>query len=177
MGYKRLYIWVEGDDDERFFDWVIKAKYFKKYDYLEIIKYKRLKIEEINNFIKSIKSMNANYIYVADINNAPCVTNKRDKIQKEFKNIDRDRIMVVIKEIESWYFAGLDGINCRKLGVARLFNITDNFTKEQFNDMIPKKFDSRIDFMLEILKCFSIEKAKERNKSFKYFIEKYCCKT
>ena len=145
---------------------------------LEIVKYAHLKRGKIDNFFKSIKAMSANYIYVADINNAPCATDKKEKIQKKFKNIDGHRIIVVIKEIESWYLAGLDDINCKKLGV-NPFNITDNtdnITKEQFNDMLPKKFDSRIDFMLEILKCFSIDKAKEKNRSLKYFLEKYNCK-
>ena len=83
---------------------------------------------------------------------------------------------MVIKEIESWYLAGSDDVISRKFGV-RPFNITNTVTKEQFNDMFSKKFASRIDFMIEILKCFSIEKAKEKNRSFRYFIEKYFCKT
>ena len=176
MGLKKLYIWVEGDDDKRFFNGVIKSKFIKKYDSVEIVRYAHLKREKIDNFLKSIKAMSANYIYVADINNAPCVTDKKEKIQKEFKNIDSDRIIVVIKEIESWYLAGSDDVISRKFGV-RPFNITNTVTKEQFNDMFSKKFASRIDFMIEILKCFSIEKAKEKNRSFRYFIEKYFCKT
>jgi len=39
--------------------------------------------------------------------------------------------------------------------------------------LIPKKFTSRIDFMSEILKKFSIEIAKQKNNSFQYFVEKY----
>ena len=119
--------------------------------------------------------MNDEYIYVRDINDSPCVSYKKQKIQDELRNIDKNRIIVVIREIESWYLAGLD-VSSKKFGV-RSFNITNTVTKEQFNDMFSKKFASRIDFMIEILKCFSIEKAKERNKSFKYFIEKYCCET
>ena len=34
---------------------------------------------------------------------------------------------------------------------------TDDLTKEDFNRLIPGKFDSRIDFMFEILKYFSID--------------------
>ena len=119
--------------------------------------------------------MNDEYIYVRDINDSPCVSYKKQKIQDELRNIDKNRIIVVIREIESWYLAGLD-VSSKKFGV-RPFNITDTITKEQFNDMLPTKFDSRIDFILEILKYFSIEKAKERNRSFRYFIEKYCCET
>jgi len=77
----------------------------------------------------------------------------------------------VRKEIESWYLAILDDGKCKEFGVPSFR--TDDVTKEQFNGLIPKKFDSGIDFMREILKSFDIEIAKRKNRSFKYFAEKY----
>ena len=174
MGYKRLYIWVEGNDDAKFFEKVAEQKLRGKYDFVKKIHYAALKKEKINNYLKSIKARYAEYIFVADINTLPCVTAKKQKIQNELKNIDEERIIVVIKEIESWYLAGLDNRASQKLKI-RNCNTTDSITKEQFNSLIPEKFDSRIDFMLEILKIFSIEVAKQKNRSFRYFIEKYNC--
>jgi hypothetical protein len=78
----------------------------------------------------------------------------------------------VIKEIESWYLAGLTDESIQKFKI-RSFKTTDDITKEKFDNSIPKKFDSRIDFMLEILRYFSIEIANQKNKSFKYFDDKY----
>lgn len=118
--------------------------------------------------------MNADYFYVTDINLAPCVTAKKEKVQGKFNNLDENRIIVVIKEIESWYLAGLDDTSSQTFRISSFSNI-NNITKEQFNALIPKNFDSRIDFMLEILKCFSIEIAKQRNKSLRYFLEKHNC--
>jgi len=175
MGYKGLYIFVEGEDDRRFFEKIIAPKLQKKYNFVETIRYATLKKEKIVNFLKSIKVMGAEYIFVADINDSPCVTAKKENIRSELTNIDEERIIVVIKEIESWYLAGLDNIASRKLGI-RTCNVTDDITKELFNSLIPKRYDSRIYFMLEILKNFSIEIAKQKNKSFRYFIEKYNCK-
>lgn len=175
MGYRRLFIWVEGEDDERFFEKIMKPKLQKKYNFIETIRYATLKNEKIDNFLKSIKAMGADYIYVTDINDLPCVSAKKQKIQNKIRNIDGDRIIVVRKEIESWYLAGLDNIGSKKIKICT-FRITDTITKEQFNSLIPKKFDSRIDFMLEILKIFSIDIAKQKNKSFRHCIEKYNCK-
>ena len=78
-------------------------------------------------------------------------------------------------EIESWYLALLDDNACRRFKIrpGKIKN-TAHITKEQFDALIPKKFDSRVDFMVEILECASIESAKQRNTSFKYFIDKYC---
>jgi hypothetical protein len=133
------------------------------------------KIEKIDEFLESIKAMGVDYIYVTDINNSPCATAKKQEVQNKLRNIDEERIIVVIKEIEGWYLAGLiNNIEAEKFKI-HTFSFTDTITKEQFDSLIPKTFDSRIDFMLEILKIFSIEIAKQNNRSFRYCIEKYNC--
>jgi len=174
MEYKRLFILVEGDDDERFFSNITKPSLKEKYTCVKITKHAKLRAIKIRNFLKSIKAMNADYIFVADINRAPCVTEKKRNLQAKISNIDEDRIMVVIKEIEGWYLAGLDDANSHNLGVPP-FSTTDSVTKEQFHALIPKKFGSRIDFMSEILKCFSTGIAQNKNESLRYFVEKYDC--
>jgi hypothetical protein len=173
MEYKRLFIFVEGDDDDRFFQRIIKPKCEEKYDSVTLWKYAQVKDRKCDNFIKSVKAMNADYICAVDINHAPCVTGRKQEIQDKFKNIDEDKIIVIIKEIESWYLAGLDKGSLKNLGITGSFETTDDVAKEQFNGLIPKKFDSRIDFMLELLKGFSIEIAKQKNKTLQYFFEKH----
>jgi len=174
MSYKQLFILIEGDDDERFFLRIVRPIFEKKYDAVVLWKYARAKDTKIDNFLKSIKAMGAEYIFVTDIDFKPCVTAKKQEIQNKVKNIDRDRIIVVIKEIESWYLAGLDSVRCKKLKI-RCLRDTNDITKEQFEALIPNKFNSKINFMLEILNLFSIEIAKQKNKSFRYFIDKYNC--
>ena len=174
MDYKRLYIFVEGKDDKRFFDKIITPLFERKYDQVDVLEYAQLQKEKVSKFLKSIKGMNADYIFVSDIDQEPCVTARKQYIQSKFKEIDKDRIIVVIREIESWYLAVLDDKSSKRLGI-RYSNTTDNVTKEQFNDLIPRKFDSRIDFMQEILKCFNIETGKHRNTSFRYFLDKHNC--
>jgi hypothetical protein len=172
MRYKVLYIFVEGEDDKRLFERFISGGIFRQYNLVKTVTYSNTKKEKINNYLRSIKAMQADYIYLRDINNSPCITDKKQKIQRKFKDINSDKVIVVIKEIESWYLAGLIAKKARSLKI-RPPEATDGVTKEQFNTYIPKKFDSRIDFMLEILKDFSIEVAIKKNKSFRYFVEKY----
>lgn len=176
MGYKGLFIWVEGEDDARFFENIMKPQLQKEYIFVKMIRYATMKREKINNFLKSIKLMGADYICVTDINSSPCVTAKKQKVKNIIRNIDEDRIIIVIKEIESWYLAGLSDIESKKIKI-RTFRITDTITKEQFNNLIPNKYVSRVDFMSEILKKFSIKIAKQKNKSFKYYIKKYNCES
>lgn len=172
MNYKKLYIWVEGEDDKRFFEQIINPMLKNKYDFVETKSYAMMKKEKIDNFLKSIKAMNADYIFITDFNNSPCITARKQVIRNRFKNINDECIIIVMREIEGWYLAGLRDNECKKFKIP-MHESTDRITKEEFDSLIPKKFDSRIDFMLEILKNFSIEIAKQKNGSFRYFIDKH----
>ncbi len=50
---------------------------------------------------------------------------------------------------------------------------TDSLIKEEFNKLYHRKFQSRIDFMLEILKNYSLKTATDKNRSFSYFYHRY----
>jgi hypothetical protein len=156
----------------RFFEQVIKPRFQEKYDWVEVRAYANQTAEYLTKFIKSINAMKADYIFAADINSAPCVTARKEKPHKIFKNLDIDKTLIVIQEIEGWYLAGLDDLSCQKLGPPA-FGTTNSLTKEQFDSLMPKKFTSRIDFIAEILKQFSASIATHKNQSFGYFIKKY----
>ncbi len=116
--------------------------------------------------------MNADYIYVSDVD-GPCVTARKGKIKSQYGELLEDgRIGIVIKVIESWYLGGLNNDDAKKF-TGRTFRTTDNVIKEQFENLISRKFDSKTDFMIEILKFFSIGVAKRKNKSFKYFCDRF----
>ena len=147
--YRLLYIFVEGNDDERFFDRILTKELKKRYTAIKIIKYAHMKKEKVDDYIKSIKGMRADgmradYIYVTDINDSPCITAKKDKVLGRYRNIDGDRILVVVKEIESWYLAGLDDGVCKQLKIDSFSN-TGNITKEQFDALALKRFRFRIE--------------------------------
>jgi len=163
MPYKQLWILVEGDDDERFFE-KIKPALEKKYDCVQpTYKYQQKTDKQIKNFLKSIKAMRSSYFFLRDINRAPCVTAKKNSVRRKYgTRIDVNNVIIVVKEIESWYLAGLNNKARKELGI-RTFHSTDQLTKEDFDNLIPKKFDSRIDFMVEILKRFSIDCTFQKN--------------
>jgi len=173
MQYRRLFVCVEGPDDERFVARIVKPVLEKKYDLVQVVQYAEQKKEKFNNLLRSFRKM-GDYLCLADMNDKPCTTATKQAIQGTFKDIDTDRIVVVIKEIEGWYLAGLDEVGCKQLRIPA-HDTTDHIAKEDFDRLIPKRFDSRIDFMSEILKFFSLEIAKQKNRSFGYFLEKHDC--
>lgn len=169
---KRLFILVEGEDDVRFFGRIIKPLIVPQYDSVEILPYASIKRFKVNNFLKSLSEMKNDYIFVADIDTERSVRDKKQILYHWFSNISGGSIIIVIMEIESWYYAGLTAETLQKFGLPSLPS-TDGLTKEDFNALIPSSFDSRIDFMFEILKSFSPVTAARHNRSFRFFFERY----
>ena len=164
-----LFIFLEGPDDERFFEKIVKPLFQEEYSNVRLWKYSKKKIERRKNFVRSAKAMKADFIYVADINQAVCITSKKEQIMQDI-GIEEDDIIIVVREIEGWYLAGVDA-NVRTLGVSEAGN-TNAVTKEDFNKLIPKR-GSRILFMEKILNDYDIEAARKKNKSLEYFLDKY----
>jgi len=173
--YTRLFILIEGPDDEKFFDRVIKPILIKKYDDVIPYKYAERPKKKIVQLIKSVVRIEgADFICLADINNSPSIAASKQKIQNgKIGNVDKDKIVIVIKEIESWYIAGLDDICCRELGIPSC-DTTDDINKERFNALVSRSKDKlRMSCMSEMLKTFNVLVAKQKNESFNYFYREY----
>ncbi len=170
MSYKTIFVFLEGDDDERFFEKILRPIFKKNYDTVKPHQYSRKDKKWIKKFIHSINRMGADYIYMHDIDNSPCINGKKENLCEKQKTLQKEKLIIVVKEIESWYLAGLR--DEEKL-IDKKIKQTNNIEKESFNRMIPKRFNSRVDFMVEILKNYSVDLARNRNQSFNYFINRY----
>lgn len=171
-GYRRLFIWIEGTDDERFFNAIIVPRLAGRYDHITVQRYAGMKNEGINKFLTSIEAMGGDYLFVADIDTAPCVMRKKEALQAAMKRLDAERIIIVKAEIESWYHAGLDATTARRLGTQAKHD-TETLTKEQFRALQPTRYRSGIVYMADILDAFDIDTARRQNASFDYFVGKH----
>ena len=115
--------------------------------------------------------MKIDYLFLSDFDEFACITKRKQLFITSFKKLDIAKLFIVVNEIESWYFAGLKLEKYKEWNI-KLFRNTSSVTKEIFEALLPKSFDSVTDFMQEILKNFSIDQACGRNKSFKYFLDK-----
>lgn len=171
--YRRLTLFVEGRDDRRFVESVVLPLLQWLYDDVEVHEYAQKPYSPIRSFISDIDRTDyRDYLFIADFDQGPCITRRKDQIVSRYSNLDAERILIAKREIESWYLAGLDPDSCAELGIPFLGN-TDDVTKEQFDGMIPNRFDSRTDFMLEILNRYDVGTARGRNESFDYAMGKY----
>lgn len=160
-----MFVFVEGQDDERFLETILNERYYK------VIKYAREKKDHINKYIQSIKKMPMyDYIVLCDIDNIT-IDEKKKYIMSKFPECENEKIIVSIAEIESWYLAGLDVEKTKKMKIKYIEN-TEEVTKEKFNSLIPENAN-RTNFMIDILKNYDIDEAINRNSSFNYFISCY----
>ena len=172
MKDKMLYIFVEGNDDERFFSAIVVPRLKKEYLKVEVIKYAQWKKEKVSSFISSIRTLGFHYIFTADLDNFSTLGEKKRFLKERFSDLNTDLAEIVIKEIESWYYAGLD-LDFAYQKQLKVLDSTDNLFKEEFNLLYHGKFKSRIDFMSELLKNFDHNSARQRNASYRYFAKKY----
>ncbi|GAA5818415.1 MAG: conserved hypothetical protein [Methanobrevibacter sp. CfCl-M3] len=140
--YKLLFIFVEGDHDKLFFKKIRDYLYCHEYKYdIKIFKYQEKKDKKVNNLIKKCKSKeNYEYFFVADLDSKyfKCFTSKKDKMIKKYDALDKDKIIIVKEEIESWYFSG------NKSDDFRENELDFECSKEEFDELITSKFDSKI---------------------------------
>ena len=169
LEYRNLFIFVEGDDDERFVDAIVKDQIpGNLFTSVVISKYAQQTKRHQGKFLGAAERLEwADYYLLGDINGNPCATEKKLEVIKQFDMVDPHKVIVVKAEIESWYLAGVTQDYCSSLGISYLKN-TETVTKEIFDKMIPSRFSSRIDFMMELLKQYSLKEALHRNQSLEY---------
>lgn len=171
MPYK-IWVFLEGKDDLRFFVKIVFPILEQRYSHIKPIKYSNLSPEKRANMIAAINNSGAEYVYVQDLDEAPCISFSKNNTVTLLSNIIApENIIVVIREIECWYLCGLNENECTKL-LGHNIASTESYTKNQFNKLIPKGV-SRAEFMRNLLSKFNLRIGEQKNCSFKYFSEKW----
>ena len=169
--YRRLFLLVEGSDDTRFCREVLLPIFRRTFDDVRTWEYRKKKPSKTVDFIRNIGYMNADYILFGDIDERPCVTATKEYISSSISSLNWDRTVVVRREIEAWYLAGLSAAASLELGFERVRDI-DEITKERFDNLVGGE-DEHTNAIVEILRHYDTEVARRRSPSFRYFWQKH----
>ena len=182
MSENKLLILVEWEYDTLFFNKIILEYLEQSYDKIEFFEYARIPDKITENIIKSKVEMNFNYIYLKDLDASSCFPEKKDFIITSIPTLNNEKIVVVIKEIESWMIAGivkeiLYDLGSKKeivtsLGIHKRRFCSNDFYANDFDKLVPRLMSKKL-FVMNLLDFYDIRMAKERNNSFKYFFEKF----
>jgi hypothetical protein len=165
-----VYVFVEGDDDERFVKSVLSNLLLKKYTEVKTWCYREKKKERITAFLRTIDQMGAPLIFLADIDKHPCITRKKADLVRCYPELKSKTIIVVKAEIESWYVAGVELRKLHDFGID-ISDGVDKFTKEDLEGSLDTSI-VKTEVLIEFLKEFSIDQAKSRSASFTYLLNK-----
>jgi hypothetical protein len=168
---RKLALLVEGPSDVRFAESIIVPIASRRYDSVKVIAYSGLPTARLNHLIRGLRATGCEYIFMHDFDQGQCIRTRIESTLKLSAELEEDRVVIVREEIESWYLAGVDSIFCLKSGV-RWNAVTDGVTKERFRQCMPKAFGSYVDFMIELLKVYSMVEARRRNSSIDYLFSR-----
>lgn len=172
-----FYLLVEGIDDYNFIKRIFKRYFEEQYVKAIPLEYAQDSPEELKTFIEIVEgSEEDDYIIFGDYKQeCGCITNTKIKINDEKfgGNADLNKILIVIREIEGWYLAGLSDDDITELKIELNLSNTNYITKKIFNDNIPRKdLKYKSIYMSILLAKFKIEYGRKRNESFCYCCEK-----
>jgi hypothetical protein len=168
----RINILVEGADDVRFFERALVPVLRTRYRKVRLIPYASLKRVAVNRILAGLMRLGEDYLIVADIDAEPSVGAKKQTIRQRFAEADLSAIAIVVMEIESWYVAGAEAAFLQGCGL-QVPPSTDDLTKERFNELIPERYRTRVEFMIALLDRYSVEVGAERNRSLRFFLKHY----
>jgi hypothetical protein len=173
MAFRRLFLFVEGDDDERFFRRLLPLL-GERYDHVDFVQSSRLPKSKLEAFVRSVQAMGADYLVVRDLDDYPCSTAAKEALRDRHRSLDPERIQIVHSEIESWYCAGVPRSD-RELGGLGIVTCADTtgVTKEIFHAALGELGGSSLAAKIAMLESFDLALAARRNASFRYFLRKH----
>jgi hypothetical protein len=168
---KYFVICVEGDDDERFVKSVLQPRIAGTTDPLLCFKYAEERIEKVNLFLETVAALGWSYILLCDLDDCPDRDIRCEQVRATFRPLEHEQIVVVEREIESWYLSGLNDIDASELDVQPIRR-TDRIGKTALERAAHGCGRPLVDFKVELLRRFDVQTARLRNTSFDEFIEK-----
>lgn len=174
MSYRALHVFVEGNDDRRFFEAVCSPLVQSDAEVV-IHEWASSPRERTAKLLASLPHIDARpdnevaFLFFADANGCPCPTVRKERLIERFPNLPQDRIIVVVRMIEGWYLAGLDGEACEELGCNELRD-TNSVDKSGFEAALGEP--PTIDLMEHVLEHHDRNVARRKNASFAYFLRR-----
>ncbi len=166
-----LVIFVEGETDKIFFKKLIEPKL--NYSCFSYRDYAQEGKKKISSYLRSLQLMKNDYIFVSDLDDHNDIEFKINKLKDKYNHIDEDKIVMVIKEIEGSYLAGLTKDSLKKRKIKYTKNTTDSLSKEEFEQVCKLEPANKTSYLLDILEDYDINEAMTKNKSFNDFTIKY----
>ncbi len=163
---------VEGPDDKRFVEAVLKPQIAGKPD---IVKYSQKSTSDVNSLVRAFAGACREHYYVTDLDrgepergNCQDCDDREAHEQDRYDILDPFDVLVAVDAIEGWLLAGVSDAVATE-GEVPVPRTTDHVGKDEFDDVFERATFSRKELFVEkILNDYDYDLARERNDSFDY---------
>lgn len=110
--------------------------------------------------------MDADAVFFGDLDEAPSIQVRVDELRHRYHVPAHFPIVVVCRVIEGWYLAGLPDFCNRRMWAGDKVIDVNHIDKASFNRGQPRRFQSRVEWMIELLEAHVRPIAIGRSQSF-----------
>jgi hypothetical protein len=165
-----LTIFVEGSDDARFVNRIIRPLITSRHDRIDVVEYAQLPHPIVRAHIRAAKRSGDKLLFLRDLDRHPCVTSRMGSLLRKLGDLAPALVYIVVTEIEGWYLAGVSPSRRRDLGFSLTNESTDTLTWTDFDKIRPRAtFISETALKVEVLKDYDVGRARRNNRSFRRF--------
>ena len=165
----KIYIIVEGDDDEVFFKKILQPILKEHYELVLYWTYANETKALFEKMIQSIHSENKDYYILGDLDDKPDKKIKINQLLDRSNNrANINNIIIIITILEGWYLAGINDAEKERLGILIDLSNTDTLTIDDFNAMETKHSSMKL-LKDAIIRQYDLQLALTRNESLNYY--------
>lgn len=163
-----VYVWVEGDDDERLIFPVVSSRIAADDGHVFVQKYASMAPRKVKAFIASTLQAGSRVIFTGDLDSWPDSDNREAQLRAKYGVPPAVPVIVVCKMIESWYLAGIPPGPLRRYSTLGIVDVCQ-VDKARFDSGRPTRFRTRVEWLIELVNVHDANSALRRCPSYSAF--------
>jgi hypothetical protein len=168
--WKRIALFVEGEEDRIFAERILVPRLQVGYDEVSLHTYAETSDDKLRNHFRSLVRMGSDFFLLVDYDRGPCITAIRQKYAQRYERyLDEAQVLVARPMIEAWYAAGVPSENPFKITIPSL---VDGLDKQEFarifGERAERRRGKRRELLQQILAVYDWGLALQRSASLRY---------
>jgi hypothetical protein len=167
--WRRIALFVEGEEDRAFAERVLKPHLLQRYNEVRVHMHAQTSDEKLSSHFRSLQRMNSDYFLVVDKDRVPCISEVRRMYAHRYQpHLSERQVLVACPMIEAWYTAGVPSQNPFKASIPP---IAESVDKQAFAGIFGERaqnLEERIVLLQQILAVYDWGLALQRSASLRY---------
>jgi len=166
-GWRALFLFVEGQEDELFIERIIVPRLESRYDHVRIHQYAQRRVDQLVKHFDSLVEMGAHFFLFADFDRGPCIQAVKQAVAQRYQpHLGLEQVLIVRPMIEAWYCAGVPNLD--------ISHPVETIDKQTFARLFSDRLrqENRMSLLLKILEGYNWKEALNSCPSLNYCARK-----